>query len=130
MKNQSPVIITPQVIKEEPAVIANNNQPTNNLPQPLNNPNINKNDAVNNAIANNSVPKEIIKQQAPLTNSVVTTQNPQSSDIVNASFTDADKKNKSRGFFRKVARTFEKRTNIDPTDDNRLLVAGLAIKLK
>ncbi len=139
MKNQSPVSITPPIIKEESAVIANNNQPTNNLPQPLNNPNINKNDAVNNAIANNSAPKEIIKQQAPLTNSVVTTQNPQSSDIVNASFTNtddavldqpSDKKNKSRGFFRKVARTFEKRTNIDPTDDNRLLVAGLAIKLK
>ena len=41
------------------------------------------------------------------------------------------KKNKLRGFFRKVTRTFEKRTNIDPTDqDNRLLVGSLAIKLK
>ena len=29
-----------------------------------------------------------------------------------------------------IARTFEKRTNIDATDDNKLLVAGLAIKLK
>jgi hypothetical protein len=44
---------------------------------------------------------------------------------------NAGKKNKLRGFFRKVTRTFEKRTNIDPTDqDNRLLVGGLAIKLK
>jgi hypothetical protein len=41
-----------------------------------------------------------------------------------------DKKNKSRGLFRKIARTFEKRTSIDPTDDNKLLVAGLAIRLK
>jgi len=40
------------------------------------------------------------------------------------------RKNKLRGFFRKVTRTFEKRTNIDPTDDDdRLLVGGLAIKL-
>ena len=79
------------------------------------------------------------KQKDALTNSIVTSQNPQSSDIVNASFTnnnDAeldqpnDKKNKSRGLFRKIARTFEKRTNIDPTDDNKLLVAGLAIRLK
>jgi len=41
------------------------------------------------------------------------------------------KKNKLRGFFRKIARTFEKRTNIDPTtDDNKLLVGGLSINLK
>ena len=47
-------------------------------------------------------------------------------------FADAgQKKNKLRGFFRKVTRTFEKRTNIDATDgDDRLLVAGLSIKLK
>ena len=43
---------------------------------------------------------------------------------------DDGRKNKLRGFFRKVTRTFEKRTNIDPTDnDDRLLVGGLAIKL-
>jgi hypothetical protein len=41
------------------------------------------------------------------------------------------KKNKLRGFLRKVTRTFEKKTNIDATDDDdRLLVAGLAIRLK
>lgn len=35
-----------------------------------------------------------------------------------------------RGFFRKVTRTFEKRTNIKATDDDdRLLIAGLAIKV-
>jgi anti-sigma factor RsiW len=135
---QVPVIITPQAVKEE-QVVANNDKPTNNLPQPLNNPNINRNDASNNAIASNNPPKEIIKQQDALTNPVVTTQNPSSSDIVYASNNNTDaasfdesdgKKNKNRGFFRKVARTFEKRTNIDPTDDNRLLVAGLSIKLK
>lgn len=140
VKNQPAVIITPQVVKEEPVMIANNDKPTNNLPQPLNNPNINKNDAGNNVIASNNSSKEIIKQQDALTNPVVTTQNPSSSDIVYASnnnntdaaeFDQSDgKKNKNRGFFRKVARTFEKRTNIDPTDDNRLLVAGLSIKLK
>jgi hypothetical protein len=43
---------------------------------------------------------------------------------------DSGKKNKFRGLFRKVTRTFEKRTNIKATDDeDRLLVAGLAIKL-
>jgi len=43
---------------------------------------------------------------------------------------ESGKKNKFRGLFRKVTRTFEKRTNIKATDDeDRLLVAGLAIKL-
>lgn len=43
---------------------------------------------------------------------------------------DSGKKNKFRGFFRKVTRTFEKRTNIKATDDeDRLLLAGISIKL-
>lgn len=45
----------------------------------------------------------------------------------------ARQKNKGggfRGFVRKITRTFEKNTNIEATDgDDRLLVAGLAIKL-
>lgn len=134
-KNQLPVYSPLQQIKEEPLVLIT--KPTNDLPQPLFNPNINKNDATDKAVAIDNTPKEI-KQQHSLTNSIVTTQRPSSSEIMNASYTNTDadfdqsdsKKNKNRGFFRKIARTFEKRTDIDPTDDNRLLVAGLAIKLK
>ena len=134
-KNQLPVYSPLQQIKEEPLVVIT--KPTNDLPQPLFNPNINKNDATDKAVAIDNTPKEI-KQQHSLTNSIVTTQSPSSSEIVNASYTNTDadfdqsdsKKNKNRGFFRKIARTFEKRTDIDPTDDNRLLVAGLVIKLK
>lgn len=50
------------------------------------------------------------------------------SELVQA---DADRKNsRLRGFFRKVTRTIEKTTNIKATDDeDRLLVAGLAIRL-
>jgi hypothetical protein len=41
------------------------------------------------------------------------------------------KKSKLRGFLRKVTRTFEKKTNIDATDDDdRLLIGGLALRLK
>lgn len=135
-KNQLPNIITTNTVKEEP-VVATTNKPTNDLPVPLNNPNVIKNDATNNTVASNNTPKENI-QKNPLTNSVVTKDKTSSSDIVYASnnLTDADfdqpdsKKNKNRGFFRKLARTFEKRTDIDPTDDNKLLVAGLSIKLK
>jgi anti-sigma factor RsiW len=132
-----PVIntVTIEKPKEEAVVSASNNKPTNDLPKPLYNPNINKPDAATNAIASID-PKETVKQKEALTNTIVTTQNPRSSDIVYASNTDADfdqpdnKKNKNRGLFRKIARTFEKRTNIDATDDDRLLIAGLSIKLK
>ena len=132
-KKQLPVYSPIQQIKEEPIVTIT--KTTNDLPQPLFNPNINKNDATDKAVALENTPAAI-KQPHSLTNQIVTTQSPSSSDIVNASYTDADfdqsesKKNKNRGFFRKIARTFEKRTDIDPTDDNRLLVGGLAIKLK
>lgn len=123
--------------KEEQALITAIIPPVtnNNLPQPISNPNVIKNDAANNAIANVNVPKEIKKVEA-LTNPVVTTKSTQPSDYSNASFIEEesqqdDKKNKLRGFFRKITRTFEKRTNIDATnDDGKLLVAGLAIKLK
>jgi len=137
----SPIIKLPvnkypvQSNKEEVSLIANNNTPNNNLPLPDKNPNVIKDDVINNTIANIDVPKENKKVEA-LTNPVVTTKSPQPSDYTNASFIEEEsqqdgKKNKLRGFFRKITRTFEKRTNIDPTnDDGKLLVAGLAIKLK
>ena len=111
-------------------------QSTNNLPRPVNNPNLINtqppSDALASNIKENNIPQQVI------TNPVVTSANPQPSDIIQATYTNNNeplaetegKKNKSRGLFRKIARTFEKRTNIDPTDDNRLLVAGLSIKLK
>ncbi len=70
---------------------------------------------------------------------VVTPAIATSLDIQAASFVPADtedvaiqagNKNKLRGFFRKLTRSFEKATNIKATDDeNRLLIAGLAIQL-
>lgn len=123
--------------KEEQALITAIVPPVtnNNLPQPIYNPNVSKNDAASTTIANVNVPKEIKKVEA-LTNPVVTTKSAQPSNYSNASFIEEesqqdDKKNKLRGFFRKITRTFEKRTNIDATDDDgKLLIAGLAIKLK
>ena len=130
-------IVTP--IKKNEEVMANNDKPTNNLPQTSQNRHVVNNDA-SNAIANVTIPKEINNSNTSLTKSDVTTKEPQSSDIRTASLTsnadDADfdqpngKKSKLRGFFRKVTRTFEKRTNIDPTEDDKLLVGGLAIRLK
>lgn len=55
----------------------------------------------------------------------VTQEDDQPLDIMN----EPGKKNRLRGFFRKITRTFEKTTNIKATDgEDRLLVGGLAIK--
>jgi|SRR6218665_1135723 len=65
----------------------------------------------------------INKQINPLP--TVTQEEDQPLDIMN----EPGKKNRLRGFFRKITRTFEKTTNIKATDgDDRLLVGGLAIK--
>ncbi len=126
----------PLPVKNNEPVVADNN--TNNLPKPLYNPNINTTlPKTEVTIAANNSQKQIIRPDA-LTKDNVTTPSAQPSDIVTASFRDDaelnqpdGKKNKLRGFFRKVTRTFEKRTNIDATtDDDKLLVAGLAIKLR
>lgn len=138
IKNELPVLIAPPV-RNEVVVIKNKDKKSNDLPSPVFNPNLLKNETSNNTIAGNNVSNEIIKSKNSLTNPVVTTQNPSSSDIEFASDNKTalkeleqpdGKKNKNRGIFRKIARTFEKRTDIDPTDDNRLLVAGLSIRLK
>jgi hypothetical protein len=96
------------------------NKKTNGLPASTNNPNLIKNNSTNTAIANH-ITSEIIPNKVVFAKNDVTPGDDESFD---------NEKNKSRGLFRKIARTFEKRAGIDPTDDNRLLVAGLAIKLK
>ncbi len=131
-KIQDDLVIQPR--KEETAIAATNNK-DNNLPKPLNNPNI----IDNNTIASVDVPTKNTQRNDVLTNPNVTTLNPQPLDKAELKFANNNeqidepdgKKNKLRGFFRKVTRTFEKRTNIEATDDDgKLLVAGLAIKLK
>jgi hypothetical protein len=63
------------------------------------------------------------KQINPLP--AVTQEEDQSLEIMD----EPGKKNRLRGFFRKITRTIEKTTNIKATDgDDRLLVGGLAIK--
>jgi hypothetical protein len=123
---------SPVIKKDEPVVADINNKPTNNLPRPVNNPNLEKQDK---AIADITIPDE--KNNTTVSGKEnVTKNNPPTSDNYilasnNGQLEQPDgKKNKNRGIFRKIARTFEKRTSIDPTDDDRLLVGGLAIKLK
>lgn len=134
------------VNKKEPEVFAviKEDKPTNNLPQPLYNPNVNNkpDNSVDVNIA--SVDTKEAQQQNANKSSVTTT--PADTYITKTDATanpevpptepefasnNNGKKGKLRGFLRKVTRTFEKRTNISATDDEeRLLVGGLAIKLK
>lgn len=131
-KKQSAVL--DEVIKTQQQVIANNDNkqtPSNNLPRPLNNPNIEK--ISTDIAAANSANKA--KQDVKADN-IVTTIPTETSDIKYASNVELEqpggkKNSKLRGLLRKVTRTFEKTTNIDATDDeDRVLIGGLALKLK
>ncbi|MEZ5033536.1 MAG: hypothetical protein R2796_00955 [Chitinophagaceae bacterium] len=108
---------------------------TNNLPIPTLNPN------VLNTIQGDYKNPDVatinpIKIESPtLTNTKVTQSNRQPSDYTTASYVENENNNgsssKLRGFFRKLTRVLEKRTNIKATnDDGKLLIAGLAIKVK
>lgn len=135
-KKAAPVVTpanNPLPAQKEEAVMANNNKPTNNLPTPDNNPYVNGEYPV---VAKVNTPNEkteiknipaVTNQPAPPSNIIQASYNNNQEELVQ----NDGKKNKLRGLFRKAARTFEKRTDIDPTDDdNRLLVGGFAIKLK
>jgi len=133
----------PTLPKQEDKLIAENkvtSSPTNNLPEPKHNPNIIK-DKEENAIARVDLPKKEALTSI-IDNKPIDAVTPDNASSLNDGKTavpvepdyalgtdDAGKKNKLRGFFRKVTRTFEKRTNIKATDDDRLLLAGLSIKL-
>jgi len=128
-------------IKEKYPVVAGNKK-TNDLPHPTYNPNVK-----NNTIAENQIAQIEISEKPSLTypkeNIEVSDVTPTGSQPLNkglafaatesvdpADEEESGKKNKFRGFFRKVTRTLEKTTNIKATDDeDRLLLGGLAIKL-
>jgi hypothetical protein len=125
----------PSAIKKEEPVLVDQNKPSNNLPLPINNPILNKNNLPNESYANNDPGKEINNKKESLTIPPVTNTKVKSSPIVNpevkfASLEEGGKNKKNRGLLRKLARTVEKRTNMNATDDDRLLVGGFAFKVK
>jgi hypothetical protein len=132
IKDKTPANISTPVKKEEQVLVVDyNNKPSNNLPLPVNNPNINKSNVSNDAVAITNVTKEptTIKESntsAPVTNIIPASYNMNDA----AQLEEGGKNKKNRGFLRKLTRTFEKRTNMTATDDDKLLVGGLAFKLK
>jgi anti-sigma factor RsiW len=132
--------VKPSVIKENEPAVANKGN-LNNLPAPVNNPNVEAQPELS-GLANVPARKktdltndeETIRPN-PVTNQSFAAYNPTEGKLTETEDPMMDepdgKKNKLRGIFRKVTRTFEKRTNIDATDDDdRLLIGGLAIRLK
>lgn len=127
---------TPGLFKNESPLIAGNTQ-TNNLPVPgsVVDTKINTMSSIPD-VAINQVPNNISTSQTgtpPVTNTpanpFINKETPEKTDAVFASQDEKDNK-KTRGFFRKVTRLFEKTTRINPTDDNdRLLIGSLAVKL-
>ena len=120
--------------KDEPIIANNDNNKSNDLPQPENNPNIKRN-ATNYGVA---IP---IESNPPPTNlgGIVTNPIPIPSDKGltfasnqenNSSDLQSGQNKSSRGFFRKAIRFIEKRTGIKPAnDDDRVLIGSLAVKL-
>lgn len=133
-EKNNPAIVTPAIQKkqENTGIAANTpSVPSNNLPSPENNPNYTTSNKSNDAVAKTNIPDEVKNSANSLTTKDVTTEPAQPSDFVQASLREDGKKNKLRGLFRKITRTFEKRTNTEPENGNdRLLIAGLSIKMK
>jgi hypothetical protein len=126
------------VVESTEATLVKNEEKkeSNHLPQPVNNPYVNKS-IVDNPIAMVTPQESLTNIKETNSRPTVTPHSSQPLDhvVTAASIVPVDeeqpgRKNKLRGFFRKVTRTFEKTTNIKATDDeDRLLLGGLAIKL-
>lgn len=124
-------------LKKEVPMIADNTR-TNNLPSSINNPNatINESSSVPN-VAINDIPNKLITNQtetSAVTNApdkpYINTEASEKTDATYASQQGSDNK-KTRGFFRKVTRLFEKTTKINPAnDDDRVLIGAVAVKLR
>ena len=120
--------------------IANNNQPpSNNLPSPQNNPNLDgsypkKKDAIASlsAVEKQKNVNETFVGEKNVTISTVAPLYISNSTTIDDQVNDEDenKNKKSRGFFRKVTRFFEKNTGIKTTDDDKLRIAAFTVKLK
>jgi hypothetical protein len=139
LPDKNMVVNDQKTIKQEDLVLSNASEKhSNNLPQPVESPDVknnivsitNSNTKSPNSINDIAVTNEILKPS--LTNDGATVSNAGNPDLVFTGFDDENNNNnRSRGFFRKAVRFFEKTTKINPAnDDDRVLIGGLAVKLK
>lgn len=140
IKEKLPVNTPAPENKTQDAIANNNIKPSNNLPQPENNPNLNPvirtNNKIDDAVANNIKPN-------PETVLPASTQNKNVTEIKTAALnksntedelqTDDDKNKKGRGLFRKLTRNLVKRSNANTKDDendSKVLIGGFAFRMK
>jgi Tfp pilus assembly protein PilV len=121
------ILTIPEQLKKEVPVVADNSK-TNDLPKTSNVADL-LNDNTNDVA---TIKKPTPHVTPPTDQSLITTYAVLKTSVseTNGDETADSKKGGIRGLLRKVTRTFEKTTNINTTDDDRLLVGGLAIKLK
>jgi hypothetical protein len=127
-----------QQAKKDEVAVNTNQQFSNNLPLPENKPYL-KNDtkSPNDAVAVHANPG-VTADNDSKTDPAVTNLSgkPLDNKAAYASLTEINtdeesgKNKKSRGFFRKVTRLFEKNTGIKATDDDKLRIAAFTVKLK
>ncbi len=126
-----------KVEKDDRLIATVNVQPNgNDLPTPVQTPDLLPNNSrltggVDQSLATNKEKTEVPTVTSGTSNPYNNTEAAvKKDDNPDAQFASENSGNKGlRGFLRKVTRTFEKRTNIKATDDDRLLIAGLAIKM-
>ena len=117
--------------KNKEAIAVTNQSPSNNLPSPQNNPRISDAIAGLSTIDNEKNVNENISGAMAVTNIRHASLDITNSTTYDDQFDDEENKNKkSRGFFRKVTRFFEKNTGIKTTDDDKLRIAAFTVKLK
>jgi hypothetical protein len=123
--------------KNEAIATANNQPPSNNLPTPQNNPYINKDKdaaiASNEGVQKQKIVNGAITDERDVTKSYSAPLYISNSTTIDTPVNDDEdesKNKKSRGFFRKVTRLFEKNTGIKATDDDKLRIAAFTVKLK
>jgi anti-sigma factor RsiW len=116
--------------KEEVPVLAVIDNNPNNLPDASRNPNMNGSLSSKTTLPVNglTIPQE--NTSPPLVTSATAQSLLLAKNTLTTDEDEPEKKTKFRGLLRTLTRTFEKTTNIKATDDDdRLLVAGLAIRL-
>jgi hypothetical protein len=136
VQKEIPSRLTAPLKKEMPLIA--DNMPTNNLPSSGDNPNariitspstpdITMDDVKNKFTGYQSEKTSVTNSPDKPYN---TTEASEKTDAIYASQQGSDNK-KTRGFFRKVTRLFEKTTKINPADDDdRVLIGALAVKLR
>ena len=119
--------------KNNETLAENNQSPSNNLPSPQNDPNPKKSDATAGLlkVEDEKYVKGTVSGEMDVTNIRHASLDITNSTTYDDQFDDEENKNKkSRGFFRKVTRFFEKNTGIKTTDDDKLRIAAFTVKLK